>query len=575
MPNQAPLALRLSSQLLLGVTRIYQRQARYLLEDCNEAIMKIKLAFRTAGNNDMAANLQVPNKEALFLPDRITPYDSLDLPPPPNASWLLTQTDDPVAATPIGRKGRVNNRDINLHEDFDNSQFLQNDINDDLALGDMDLDLELDFGLDMDGGDTTMEVGRDAPAARSVEDDIFSEMDITRQKDGPGRDTTMDLGDGVRIADNEGDLTMDDDFQFNAGDESAMPGMNAPGIDRARISESPLSDIDEAFARELEAEHTTRTDLYEPDDDPTLTITRRPAQRARKQKILTPDEETTLSNTHIKQQQTDRTNILRDASFLPNNPLLLGLLDMQRGGNFVSSIMGDDRGLGWAPELRGMLTLEAIRGPADLKRKRDSGVADVESDLENAKSPRLELGDETELGIDGRPLAQSVAADGTVLEIPADSMLGDESGMPNFDDTVAPLVHPADSGAVSLGTKHAVHILRDLLGDEAAHDEEKRKNTAVVFQDLLPEKKTTKAEATKMFFECLVLATKDAIKIEQGEALGAPIRVRGKRGLWGDWAERDAGGEMAQQDGQANADGQAGAESESMIRSAPAVAVEA
>ena len=42
-PNQAPLALRLSSQLLLGVTRIYQRQARYLLEDCNEAIMKIKL----------------------------------------------------------------------------------------------------------------------------------------------------------------------------------------------------------------------------------------------------------------------------------------------------------------------------------------------------------------------------------------------------------------------------------------------------------------------------------------------------------------------------------------------------
>ena len=78
-----------------------------------------------------------------------------------------------------------------------------------------------------------------------------------------------------------------------------------------------------------------------------------------------------------------------------------------------------------------------------------------------------------------------------------------------------------------------------------------------------------------MFFECLVLATKDAIKIEQGEALGAPIRVRGKRGLWGDWAERDAGGEMAQQDGQANANGQAGAESESMIRSAPAVAVEA
>ena len=44
-----------------------------------------------------------------------------------------------------------------------------------------------------------------------------------------------------------------------------------------------------------------------------------------------------------------------------------------------------------------------------------------------------------------------------------------------------------------------------------------------------------------------VLATKDAIKVEQPEGtLGGPIRVRGKRGLWGDWAEREAGGEIAQ-----------------------------
>ncbi len=42
-PKEAPLALRLSSQLLLGVVRIYQRKTRYLLDDCNEAIMKIKM----------------------------------------------------------------------------------------------------------------------------------------------------------------------------------------------------------------------------------------------------------------------------------------------------------------------------------------------------------------------------------------------------------------------------------------------------------------------------------------------------------------------------------------------------
>lgn len=42
-PSQAPMALRLSGQLLLGVVRIYSRKARYLLDDCNEALMKIKM----------------------------------------------------------------------------------------------------------------------------------------------------------------------------------------------------------------------------------------------------------------------------------------------------------------------------------------------------------------------------------------------------------------------------------------------------------------------------------------------------------------------------------------------------
>jgi len=172
--------------------------------------------------------------------------------------------------------------------------------------------------------------------------------------------------------------------------------------------------------------------------------------------------------------------------------------------------------------------------------------------------------DETILGLDSSIAGnQSEVRDGTVLELPADDDTAifhhdDEperpqsrdatSPMPTFDETTIPLVHPAESGPISLGTKHAVHILRDLFGEEAATNADKRKKTSVVFQDLLPESRTTKADATKMFFECLVLATKDAIKVEQAEGtLGGQIRVRGKRGLWGDWAEREAGGEIARQ----------------------------
>lgn len=39
------MALRLSGQLLLGVVRIYSRKAKYLLDDCNEALLKIKMVW--------------------------------------------------------------------------------------------------------------------------------------------------------------------------------------------------------------------------------------------------------------------------------------------------------------------------------------------------------------------------------------------------------------------------------------------------------------------------------------------------------------------------------------------------
>mmetsp|Transcript_7240 Transcript_7240/g.10369 ORF Transcript_7240/g.10369 Transcript_7240/m.10369 type:complete len:857 (+) Transcript_7240:255-2825(+) len=41
-----PLALRVSGHLLLGVVRIYSRKVKYLVHDCHEAMVKIKMAFR-------------------------------------------------------------------------------------------------------------------------------------------------------------------------------------------------------------------------------------------------------------------------------------------------------------------------------------------------------------------------------------------------------------------------------------------------------------------------------------------------------------------------------------------------
>jgi cohesin complex subunit SCC1 len=169
-----------------------------------------------------------------------------------------------------------------------------------------------------------------------------------------------------------------------------------------------------------------------------------------------------------------------------------------------------------------MLSLDAVQASRELKRKRPIRAPEVEPEYGVSKSPRLELGEEPGIGLGAGALGEeTMAGEETMFEIPA------------FEEITAPLAPPAEHPPISIAAEHAVHILRDQFGPEAATSPGRRATASVVFQDLLPEYRTTKAEATKMFFECLVLATKDAIKVEQGPGLGDDIRIWAKEGLWG------------------------------------------
>ena len=42
---EAPLALRLSGQLLLGVVKVYSKKVGYLFQDCNDALVKVKQVY--------------------------------------------------------------------------------------------------------------------------------------------------------------------------------------------------------------------------------------------------------------------------------------------------------------------------------------------------------------------------------------------------------------------------------------------------------------------------------------------------------------------------------------------------
>ena len=419
-----------------------------------------------------------------------------------------------------------------------------------------DTGLELDLGEDVPlGGDDTgvsIEIGRAAPPARTIGEDLYSDGNKVLEDD----DLDLDLGEDVPMPDAGGlDLAPagdydninhflgDDDEMAAGGDETLQ--LRNPGA--ARRTESPLSDTRSEVIRDLDGM------FGEPSDVEDEVIAQQP-QRSKKRKLMVLDSETTLHNHQIKEQQNDRSKILKPVSFLPKDPLLLTLMNMQKNGDFVSNIMGDGRSRGWAPELRGILSIDVVRSAGELKRKRDSGISDVSGPERTEKTPRLELGDEEGLLIDeGIGLGGDSSLNQTQFEPPADDDVRHEQddedegigpGYDEFDDTAVPLIHPADNGPVSLGTKHAVHLLRDRLGgEEADGSPASQVKKSVLFQNLLPDGKATREEATKLFFEVLVLATKDAVKVEQmggDKVLGGPVRVRGKRGLWGSWAESQA-----------------------------------
>ncbi|XP_041114376.1 double-strand-break repair protein rad21-like protein 1 [Polyodon spathula] len=63
------IALRTSGHLLVGVVRIYSRKAKYLLADCNEAVVKIKIAFRPGITDLSEDNLEAPYKAITLVED--------------------------------------------------------------------------------------------------------------------------------------------------------------------------------------------------------------------------------------------------------------------------------------------------------------------------------------------------------------------------------------------------------------------------------------------------------------------------------------------------------------------------
>ncbi|XP_071450868.1 double-strand-break repair protein rad21 homolog [Hetaerina americana] len=120
------MALRTSGHLLLGVVRIYSRKAKYLLADCNEAFVKIKMAFRP-GMVDLPEENREAAVTAITLPEVFHDFDT--------AMPELNDVD--IQAQFSMNQSRA--EEITMREDYGNISLVTNG---DEGFGDMGFDTE-------------------------------------------------------------------------------------------------------------------------------------------------------------------------------------------------------------------------------------------------------------------------------------------------------------------------------------------------------------------------------------------------------------------------------------------------
>ncbi|KAH9948687.1 Rec8 like protein-domain-containing protein [Amylocystis lapponica] len=255
------MALRLSGQLLLGVVRIYSRKAKYLLDDCNEALLKIKMAFRP-GVVDMTEDQLAVNRNAITLQGNNMDFDALL----PDMNWDADFEDRPVQP---GGQHIARTADITLAT-ADDFQFDLDDPGYGFDLGPADgigsqdyeqLDLGLDFGdgpVSVHGSESHAEedddmsvgVARDAAPRRAFRESMGShllgrgadaDLDLMSNRSREpsehpfGADINMDLDFGPDIG------GMDLDLGLDFGDKPLSEHAPTPRLTPSRAS-SPLTE---------------------------------------------------------------------------------------------------------------------------------------------------------------------------------------------------------------------------------------------------------------------------------------------------------------------------------------------
>lgn len=204
MQPKVKLALRTSGHLLLGVVRIYSRKAKYLLADCNEAFVKIKMAFRP-GMVDLPEGHREAAVNAITLPEVFHDFDTA----------LPELNDIDIEAQFSINQSRAD--EITMREDYGSMSMSMHDD----GFGDM--------GFDADTPDLVRD-GMDP----NIDEQLFAEelgKDIDQTKEtlpGSSRDIVDEINDPNLDGDGFGDEFGQPAVGLFEGDLFGEPALPAP-----------------------------------------------------------------------------------------------------------------------------------------------------------------------------------------------------------------------------------------------------------------------------------------------------------------------------------------------------------
>ncbi|XP_073537135.1 double-strand-break repair protein rad21-like protein 1 [Phyllobates terribilis] len=292
MAPKVIIALRTSGHLLLGVVKIYHRKAKYLLADCNEAFLNMKITFRPG-----ALDLTETNHEATYnsitLPEEFPDFD-MQLP-----DLNLIDVVDHFTLN----QSRV--EDITIREDIDRPLTLHSGFGDDLDIFRHGSASDDSFGV------STYSIVREQNSALQPDEtkDIFDD------------DLFGDEGAASDFFDNS--LLFNESYERSVnkdiGQDVKLPPEDQPPEDHLdETLESPLEDAAAANTTTLVSNEEIGF-VLEPVDDSVLEKKKR---RKRKRKLMV-DDLKEIPSIRMQEQLKDTSDTVTTLEIAPPTQLLM------------------------------------------------------------------------------------------------------------------------------------------------------------------------------------------------------------------------------------------------------------